>query len=152
MPIYFFDTSALAKHYHPEQGTPEVDRILTEQGSRYFISRLSAVEIQSVFASKARSQTITLQALQNLQQRFAGDLSSRRFQVMKVFPGNLREAERLIKKYAPTRSFRTLDAIQLTFALELRRKGSLDYFVCADDRFCAVAQAEGFSVINPEII
>ena len=152
MPIYFFDTSALAKHYHPEKGTQEVDRILAEQGSRYFISRLSAVEIQSVFASKARNQTITVQALKNLQKRFAGDLSARRFQVMKFFPRHWREAEKLIKKHAPTKSFRTLDAIQLTFALELKRKGALDYFVCADDRFCAIAQDEGLSVINPEIV
>ncbi|MCI0664301.1 MAG: type II toxin-antitoxin system VapC family toxin [Acidobacteria bacterium] len=59
MPIYFFDTSALAKHYHQDTGTPKVDRILAEQGSRHFISRLSAIEIQSVFASKVRNQVIT---------------------------------------------------------------------------------------------
>jgi predicted nucleic acid-binding protein len=152
MPIYFFDTSALAKHYHTEKGTPEVDRILSEQGSRFFISRLSAVEIQSVFASKVRNNAITTKALQNLQKRFAGDLSSRLLSVMKVFPSHLREAEKLIKKHAPTKSFRTLDAIQLTFALELKRKNSLDFFVCADDRFCVIAQDEGLSVINPEII
>jgi predicted nucleic acid-binding protein len=152
MPIYFFDTSALAKHYHPETGTPEVERILTEQGSLHFISRLSAVEIQSVFASKARNQVITSQDLQKLQKLFAGDLSSRRLQVLKVLPSHFREAERLIKKHAPTRSFRTLDALQLSFALELNRKGSLDYFVCADDRFCVIAQDEGLTVINPETI
>jgi hypothetical protein len=152
MPIYFFDTSALAKHSHPVSGQLLASLALAEQGSRYFISRLSAVEIQSVFASKARNQVITIQALQNLQKRFAGDLSSRRLQVMKVFPSHLREAERLLKKHAPTKSFRTLDAIQLTFALELKRKTSLDYFVCADDRFCVIAQDEGLSVINPEAV
>lgn len=152
MPIYFFDTSALAKQYHPEVGTPEVNRIFEEKESRYVISRLSSVEIQSVFAGKARNKKITPDELRKLQQRFAVDLSSRRFQVLKVFPSHFREAERLIKKHAPTKSFRSLDALQLSFALELKKKGALDYFVCADDRFCVIAQDEGLSVINPEIV
>lgn len=55
MPQYCCDTSAFAKHYHTEQGTQEVDRILNEQGSSYFASRLLVVEIQSVFAMKVRT-------------------------------------------------------------------------------------------------
>lgn len=152
MPRYFFDTSAIAKHYHPEKGTPEVDRILNEQGSSHFISRLSAVEIQSVFATKVRTQVIPPQDLQNLQKLFARDLSSRRLQVLQILQSHYREAERLLKKHAPTKSLRTLDALQLSFALDLNRKGLLDHFVCADTRFCIVAQDESLSVINPEII
>jgi len=152
MPIYLFDTSALAKHYHPEIGTAEVDRILKEQTSRFFISRLSAVEIQSVFAGKARNQIITLAELRKLQKRFALDLSSRRFRVLKIFPRHYREAEQLIKKHAPTKSFRTLDALLLSFALELKKKNALDYFVCADNQFCVIANNEGLPVLNPEIV
>jgi hypothetical protein len=151
MPVYFFDTSAIVKHYHAEVGTPEVERILAEPGSSYFISRLSTVEVQSVFAQKVRAQEITLQDLQKLQKLFAGDISSRRLQVLRMLQSHYREAGRLIKKHAPTKSFRTLDALQLSFALDLNRKGLLDYFVCADIRFCVVAQDEGLSVINPEI-
>src|SRR5262245_28726779 len=120
MPSYLFDTSALAKHYHLENGTAEVDRVLKEHASRFFISRLSAVEIQSVFAGKARNQIITPDELRKLQKRFALDLSSRRFRVLKIFPRHYREAERLIKKHAPTNSFRTLDALQLSFAIDLK--------------------------------
>ncbi len=152
MSIYFFDTSALAKQYHPETGTPEVNRIFSEKGNRYVISRLSSVEIQSVFASKTRNKEITPDELRTLQKRFAVDLSARRFQVLKVFPSHFREAERLIKKHTPTKSFRTLDALQLSFALELKKKGALDYFVCADDRFCVIAADEGLRVLNPETV
>lgn len=152
MRIYLFDASALAKHYHPEIGTAEVDRLLKEQASRYYISRLSAVEIQSVFAGKARNRIITVDELRKLQKRFAADLSSRRFRVLKVFPQHYREAERLIRKYAPTKSFRTLDALKLSFALELKKKSALDFFVCADNQFCAIANDDGLPVLNPEIV
>ena len=152
MPGYFFDTSAIAKRYHPENGTPEVARILNEPGSRFLISRLSAVEIQSVFAQKVRTQTIVLQDLQNLQKLFAQDVSSRRLDVLRILQHHYREAERLLKKHAPARSFRTLDALQLAVALDVSKGGLLDHFVCADEKLCVIAQDEGLSVINPEII
>ena len=55
MPGYFFDSSALAKHYHVEVGTAEVDRILQLPDTRHFIARLALVEIRSVFAGKVRT-------------------------------------------------------------------------------------------------
>ena len=47
---YFFDSSALAKLYHPEVGTPEVDKIVQTPGVQIRISRLTVVELPSVFA------------------------------------------------------------------------------------------------------
>src|SRR5467141_847704 len=41
MPGYFFDSSALAKHYHVEVGTAEVDRILQLPDTRHFIARIA---------------------------------------------------------------------------------------------------------------
>lgn len=152
MPNYFLDTSALAKHYHQEVGTPEVERILNEPGSRHFISRLSTVEIQSVFALKVRIQAISSQDLRQLQKLIFADLSARRFLVLRVLQGHFQEAERLLRKHAPTKSFRTLDSLQLAVALDLSGRGLLDQFVCADTKLCAVARDEGLSVINPEIV
>src|ERR1051326_4003737 len=146
MPNYFLDTSAVAKHYHSETGTPEVERILAEPGSRHFISRLSTVELHSVFALKVRTPVITAQDLQQLQKLILADLSARRFQVVRMLRGHFHEAERLIRKHVPTKSFRTLDSLQLAVALDLSRRGFLDHFVCADDKLCAVAQDEGLSV------
>jgi predicted nucleic acid-binding protein len=149
MPNYFLDTSALAKHYRQEKGTVEVERILNEPGSVHYISRLATVEIQSVFAMKVRTQEITAQDLQQLQKHIASDFSARRFPVVRMLQTHFQEAERLIRKHAPTKSFRTLDSLQLAVALNISRQGKLDFFVCADIRLCAVAQDEGLSVINP---
>ena len=41
MPHYFFDTSALVKHYHTELGSPKVDQILGEAGATFSIARLT---------------------------------------------------------------------------------------------------------------
>ena len=52
---YFPDTSALAKRYHEELGSDYVERILSQPGSKGIVSRLSLVEMESVFAIKART-------------------------------------------------------------------------------------------------
>ena len=126
-----------------------MERILNEQGSVHYISRLTTVEIQSAFALKARTQAITAQDLQQIQKRIAADFAARRFPVVRMLQNHFREAEQLIRKHAPTKAFRTLDSLQLAVALSLHSQGKLDHFVCADEKLCKVAEDEGLSVINP---
>jgi len=54
MPLHFFDTSAISKHYHAETGTAKVDALLDLPNASQIISRLSVVELHSVFAKKVR--------------------------------------------------------------------------------------------------
>jgi hypothetical protein len=54
MPCRFFDTSALGKRYHVEVGTPKVNSLVEQVGIVPVISRLTLIEIQSVFAGKVR--------------------------------------------------------------------------------------------------
>jgi len=57
---YFFDSSALAKLYQPEAGFDRVEAHLP--GSRsgvWIISRLTAVEMHSVFAGRVRMGTLS---------------------------------------------------------------------------------------------
>jgi hypothetical protein len=55
MADFFWDTSALVKHYHPELGTSKVDELLQTAASRHAISRLGVTETFSVFAGKVRA-------------------------------------------------------------------------------------------------
>jgi predicted nucleic acid-binding protein len=59
MPADFLDTSALAKHYHAEVGSAEIDRLWNDPAHGLFVSRLSALEIVSVFAGKVRAAQTT---------------------------------------------------------------------------------------------
>lgn len=150
MAIYFFDTSAIAKNYHLETGSLQVDTLLNEPQSTFFISRLSVVEMQSVFALKVRTGVLTESEFHNLRYRSLADVANRRLQVIRLLTSHFQKAERLINRYATSRSLRTLDALQSSVALSLRGRNLIDHFVCADKNLCAVAALESLSVINPE--
>ena len=73
MADYFFDSSALAKHYHLEAGSAEIDRLWNDPSRGLFISRLTALEIMFVFAAKVRAGVISEADLQALRRRFAAE-------------------------------------------------------------------------------
>jgi predicted nucleic acid-binding protein len=152
MPIHYWDTSALAKHYHSELGTPKVDQLLQAPGSRHIISRLAVAETFSVFAGKVRAGAITDVDFRQLCRRFLADARGPLFSVARLRAVHFRRAEALLRRYGPIpgQGLRTLDSLQLAVAVELRSQGPIDSFVSADARLLAAAQAEGFSTINPE--
>jgi uncharacterized protein len=150
MADYFFDSSALAKHYHTEVGSPKVEGLLAEAGARYLISRLTVLELQSVFARKVRTRLITEADLELTRARLFNEITQGQFLVIRMTDFHYREAERLIRKYASTRNLRTLDALQLAVALDHTRRETVDYLVCADTALSSIAQDEGLLTINPE--
>lgn len=84
--------------------------------------------------------------------RFLADTRGTLFSVARLLVAHHREAERLLRLYGPQpgQGLRTLDSLQLAVALDLRSRGAIDAVVCADARLLVAAQAEGFTVINPE--
>jgi hypothetical protein len=87
-------------------------------GARHFISRLTVIEVQSVFAGKVRTNAITESDFQVLRRRFLTDVTKRQFNVVRITGLHYQEAERLIRAHALSRSLRTLDALQLSVALD----------------------------------
>ncbi len=55
---YFFDTSALVKLYHEEQGTDTFDNIIQSENPVIVISNIAIIEIVSAFLKKTRMQII----------------------------------------------------------------------------------------------
>jgi hypothetical protein len=150
----FWDTSALVKHYHPELGTSEVDRLLGVSSGEHVISRLAVTETYSVFAGKVRAGLISLSEFDQLSRRFLADTKRKVFSVARLLVAHHREAERMLRLYGPQpgQGIRTLDCLHLATALDLRNRGAVNAIVCADLRLIAAAQAEGLAVINPERI
>ena len=150
---YFFDSSALVKRYHAEVGTAEVERIFNEAEAVLLISRLTLVEVQSAFARKVREGELGPEAFALACQRLSGDVVQKQVQVLRMTEGHYQTAERLVQKYGPDKSFRrlrSLDALQLSVALEQRERGRLTRFVAADGNLCKLAEVENLTVINPE--
>ena len=146
----FFDTSAVAKHYRTEVGTPRVDAFLAETGSSHFLSTLSVVELHSVLARLARTGVITAADFHLVRGRFLADIAAGLWQVVPVTSVHFHHAQQLLMRHGPIRSLRTLDALQLAVAL-LHAIGPLDAFVCADANLCVIATLEGLTVVNPEV-
>lgn len=114
---YFFDSSALAKRYHPETGSPEVERLFAEPGRDIQISRLSFVEIQSVCAMKVRGGFLTVEEAEMQRERLLADIASGEIEVRSVTADHFSSAEQLIARHGYTHRSRTLDALQLAVAV-----------------------------------
>jgi hypothetical protein len=151
MPADFLDTSALAKHYHGEIGSAEIDELWNDRARPLFISRLSALEIISVFAGKMRAGTISEVDFDVLRRRFSADLTkTKRLTGTRILVTHYQEAERLLRKHGSVRRLRTLDALQMAVALDLNRRKAIDRLDSADRDLLIVANIEGLSVFDPE--
>jgi len=143
------DTSALAKLYHWEVGSERMEALVEAPDARLIISQLSLVEIESVFATKVRMGVIDKTALERLRGRFYADLARGRFEVVQLARRHFQGAEALVRAYAVNHALRTLDALQLSVALDLHRRGAVSQLVTSDRALCEVATLEGLPVVNP---
>jgi predicted nucleic acid-binding protein len=146
---YYFDTSAFCRYYHTEPGSAKVESLIKELGSVHVISWLTARETQSAFALKVRTGEIVEADFELLRKRLKADIVERSFLVTRILRRHFDRAERLLLQYGPQRRLRTLDALHLSIAAELRERGYIDTLVTADSTMDDVAKLEGLPVINP---
>ena len=149
MAAYFLDTSALVKRYHPEDGTPTIDRVFSEPGADIVISRVALVEIVSALALKVRSGAISALQFEQYRRHVHRDIRHRVIRVARMAVRHFQLADELLCRHARTHRLRTLDALQLAVAIDLNSQGLAVTFVCADEVICPLAQSEGLSVLNP---
>lgn len=145
---YFFDTSALVKHYHTEAGTPVVDEIFAEADAELLISRLAMAEVASALSLKVRTGEINSAHLRTAHMGFHADIGLRRLAVVRILTRHFKEAERLLLSYGTRQRLRTLDALQIAVALDLQRAARVDRFIVADAVLVNVATAEGLPTTN----
>ena len=150
MPDYFYDTSALVKRYHTEPGTTDMDLLFADPTATHAVSRLGAIELLSAFSIKGRMGAATAAQIQAMWARFENDQARNILRILRMRDKHYRNSEALLLRYGLPLGLRTLDALQLAVAVELRQQGRITHIVASDANFCAVAQAEGFVVTNPE--
>jgi hypothetical protein len=107
--------------------------------------------MHSTFAVKVWTGAIAQVEAKALRARFRADLVSNDFQVFAITDLHYGHAERLIIQYAFGHRLRSMDAIQLAVALDLKDQGILQQIVAADKTVCEIAAAEGLSVIDPQM-
>jgi hypothetical protein len=147
---FFFDTSALTKRYQVESGSHRVSSIFANSDSVFLISHLGDLEAKSALAMKVRTGEIDPQTALASIQKLTLDVTSELIGMVPVRPEHFGLAGDLVEKYGFSRRLRSLDAIQLAVALDLRAKAKLDWFVVADQALADFATLEGLPVLNPE--
>lgn len=126
-------------------------RIVSDPGSRSFVSHLSTVEMESVLAIKVRTGEIDERQAETARRCLRADLRQRRLMLgPPVQPRHFHAARLLLVRYGASEGLRTLDALQLAIALDLKGAGQIATLVAADQRLCRVAALAGCQAVNPE--
>ena len=141
--FFLFDTSALVKRYHLEPGSDKVDEIFEDTDNVLIISELALVEVTSALLRKRNQGEITASAMENALAQFARDVLSELI-VADLTSDLVHRAREMVLKH----NLRTLDALQLAFALEFQVLKPT--FVCADAKLRDAAQAAGITSLDPE--
>ena len=128
-----------------ETGSDFIDRILSESSSQFLISRLTIIEMESVFALKARIGEIDWLAVLIARRRLEADLGRGRLLVAALNDEHFRGARKLLFKHGAVEALRTLDALQLSVALGLKPGWACYSVRRSGSEAVQVAALEGFA-------
>ena len=141
----FFDTSALVKFFHEEEGTDIVTELILDRNNEVWISELGRLEFVSAVFRRFRNKELDEEQLNSAVNSFEDQIAG--FNIEPLGHAVLEEAELFIKNYGRTHGLKAVDALHLgTFSLISEKDWS---FVVADDNLCKVAEVIGFTTINP---
>jgi predicted nucleic acid-binding protein len=143
--FYFFDTSALIKLYHVEDGTNVVKQLFEDKNADVCIARIAFTEFYSALYKKARTKEITdprviLQSINDF------EIDMQDVWVVQMHDKLFSEAQNLLKRYGLNHSLRTLDALQLACAELVAQTEELS-FVTADYNLYDIAKELGFNLV-----
>ena len=150
MPIYFVDTSALAKRYVNEPGSAWLRALLNPTtGAETLIVRIAAVELIAAITRRERGGSVSLADAAAARAAVRSDLAAE-YQVVEVTEALIGRAMSL----AEAHGVRGYDAVQLAAALEVNAllvAGALPplLLVSADSELNAAATAEGLAIEDP---
>ena len=109
------------------------------------------MELESVLAIKVRTDEINQQDAEVARRCLRADLTQQRLFVgPPIHTHHYHAARILLAKYGVAEGLRTLDALQLAIALDLKQAGQVDVMVTADHRLCRVASLAGCPAVNPQ--
>jgi predicted nucleic acid-binding protein len=143
--IVFFDTSALVKYFHEEQGTGVVTALIDNEHNISWISSLAKLEFLSSVLRRYRMGEINKTQVDIAMSGF--EETCKQFHVTHLGKSTFQEAEHLMREYAFTHGLKTLDSLQLAAFMLIREENWV--FVAADDVLLTVAQLSGAKTINP---
>lgn len=154
MSLYYFDTSAIVKYYHNEDGSLWIQSLLdsAEPGlkplNRVYTAELAIAESAAAFAILARTTRIQESVRDAIYQDLIRDVQHL-FQTLHVTRNHINIAADLTQRH-PLKGY---DAVHLAVALEFAK--ALDaqdlslIFVTSDNQLLTAARSEALPVENP---
>ncbi len=138
--MHYFDASAIAKRYVYEQGSVQVQRLISADVPA--TSRLSEVEVASALGRRAREGKLSLPERDATLIRLKQDFTA--FHVVELTPELAGRASVLVQRH----DLRAGDAIHLASCLYLQEQlGEETPLVAFDARLIIAARLEGLSVM-----
>ena len=141
---FFFDTSALVKIYHDEEGADIVLEIYNSK-EQITISELTKIEFYSTIYRKYRERVIDLETLNLLIEKFDFDVENK-YEILFFSTGITEQAQNLLREHGETPGIRSLDSLQLSF-FDFYCDKDDDTFVCWDTRLTKLAEEKNFKVL-----
>ncbi len=142
--MIYFDTSALAKNYIWEDGSPDVAKLLLENSDNT-TSKLTYVEILSALAKRTRIGDLSKSKMKEVIHKFEQDWKS--LLIVDLHDDLLPIAKRVIARH----QLRAADSIHLASAvwLKITLKEEIA-FISSDLNLLKAAKAERLSPMNPQ--
>ena len=137
MPSFFFDTSALVKHYIEEIGSDWVTGLVTQRGARNYIASATGVEMTAALARRGLTQSLA-----QFETDFVND-----YRRLALPESTLDLARQLTRQHR----LRGYDAIQLASAVTLAEalgKAQVE-FICADAELLVAARKCKLRTVDP---
>ncbi len=148
MPYWYFDTSALVKHYVREPGSIWITTLVSDQSQVIFSSDVAIAETSAAFAILSRTGQLPRPVLRRALANFYQD-TSLRYQLAALTRALAFRAAQPAQQY-PLKGY---DAIHLSTALAqvefLQAYNVSLIFVAGDAQLLKAAQAEGLAVEDP---
>ena len=141
----FFDTSALVKFFHEEQGSEIVTDLIIDLENTVHVSDLARLEFISFLYRRYRNKELDEKALDEAISGFYEEYF--RFNVEPLGHAVLQQAEELLIIYGKTYGLRTLDALHLATFFLIKEDNWI--FVANNDNLISVTKAIGASAFNP---
>ncbi len=140
--VIYFDTSALAKWYLPEEQSNEVEKYIQEHGP-VAISELTVVEMRELLARHCREGTLDPNTEIKVFATFEEDIRQNFLICHPLSDGIVRGAVNLLSVLSDL-PLRMVDAMHLAIAKEIQT----DIFATADPIMANAGEKLGFSVVR----
>ncbi|HLG20790.1 MAG TPA: type II toxin-antitoxin system VapC family toxin [Bdellovibrionota bacterium] len=140
--MIFIDSSSFIKHYVAEEGTAEVNALLSSS-SEIFVAWLSLSECLAALARLERQKLLTREEFGVTKKNFLEDWE--RLRIVR----ETAELEPIVIRLIGKHPLRGADAVQLASAVYLREYDLPVTFVCSDRQLANMALEEGFKTETP---